>query len=116
MPRSILQRQQPGVQLTDKTPAEWERAFGALQGLRYPEAGVARSAQRRSPIALRSMPGCNGKVGALGYCLGGKLAYLMASRSDVDAAVGYYGVGLDEMLDEIHDIRMPLPDAYRRRG
>jgi carboxymethylenebutenolidase len=57
---------------------------------------------------LRSMPGCSGKVGAVGYCLGGKLAYLMASRSDVDASVGYYGVGLDELLDELHDIRMPL--------
>ncbi|MGE3624320.1 MAG: dienelactone hydrolase family protein, partial [Bdellovibrionales bacterium] len=54
------------------------------------------------------MPGCNGKVGAVGYCLGGKLAYLMASRSDVDASVGYYGVGLDELMEEVHDIRMPL--------
>jgi carboxymethylenebutenolidase len=56
----------------------------------------------------RGIKGCSGKVGAVGYCLGGKLAYLMASRSDADASVSYYGVGLDQLLDEIHDIRQPL--------
>jgi carboxymethylenebutenolidase len=51
---------------------------------------------------------CNGTVGALGYCLGGKLAYLMAARSDVRAAVGYYGIGIDRMLDEATGIAYPL--------
>ncbi|MDB5397274.1 MAG: carboxymethylenebutenolidase, partial [Rhodospirillales bacterium] len=51
---------------------------------------------------------CNGPVGALGYCLGGKLAYLMAARSDVKAAVGYYGIGIDKMLDEAAGITHPL--------
>ena len=101
----LFWRQQPGVQLTDKTEQEWKRAFELMNGFDR-EAGV------RDLLAtlahLRSMPGCNGKVGAVGYCLGGRLAFLMASRSDVDAAVGYYGVGLDELLDEVHDIRMPL--------
>jgi carboxymethylenebutenolidase len=101
----LFWRQQPGVQLTDKTEQEWKRAFELMNGFDV-EAGV------RDLLAalahLRSMPGCNGKVGAVGYCLGGKLAYLMASRSDVDASAGYYGVGLEDMLDEVHDIRMPL--------
>ncbi len=48
------------------------------------------------------------KVGAVGYCLGGKLAYMTAARTDSDATVGYYAVGVDEMLDEAHAIANPL--------
>jgi carboxymethylenebutenolidase len=57
---------------------------------------------------VKRHPRCNGTVGALGYCLGGKLAYLMATRSDVKAAVGYYGIGIDKMLDEASAITHPL--------
>ena len=57
---------------------------------------------------LRGRPECQGKVGSVGYCLGGKLAYLMASRSDADCNVSYYGVGLDALLDEAGDITRPL--------
>jgi carboxymethylenebutenolidase len=100
----LFWRQQPGVQLTDKTAAEWERAFELYKGFDV-EAGVR---DLLSTLAhIRGMRGCTGKVGVVGYCLGGKLAYLMAARSDVDASVSYYGVDLDKLLDEIHDIRMP---------
>jgi carboxymethylenebutenolidase len=57
---------------------------------------------------IRKMGGCNGKVGAMGFGLGGRLAYLMATRSDVDASVSYYPTDLNKNLDEYHDIRMPL--------
>jgi carboxymethylenebutenolidase len=57
---------------------------------------------------LRRTPGCSGKVGAVGYCLGGKLAYLMATRTTIDCAVGYYGVGLDAGLTEASKIKKPL--------
>ena len=56
---------------------------------------------------LRKMPACGGKVGAVGYCLGARMAYLMATRSDIDCAVSYYGVGIEKMLDEVYDIRLP---------
>jgi len=101
----LFWRQQPGVQLTDKTPEEWDRAFELYKGFDV-EAGVRDLLSTLGSI--RKMPQCNGKVGAVGYCLGGKLAFLMATRSDVDAAVSYYGVDLDKYLDEIYDIRMPL--------
>lgn len=48
------------------------------------------------------------KVGAVGYCLGGRLAYLLAARTNIDAAVGYYGVAIDARLDEAVNIRAPL--------
>lgn len=101
----LFWRQEPGIQLTDKTPAEWDHAMDLYKGFDV-EAGVR---DLLSTLAhVRAMKGDGGKVGAVGYCLGGKMAYLMASRSDVDASVSYYGVGLDQMLDEVHDIRMPL--------
>ena len=48
------------------------------------------------------------KVGAVGYCLGGRLAYMTAARTDVDASVGYYAVGVDGLLGEKHAIARPL--------
>jgi carboxymethylenebutenolidase len=101
----LFWRQQPGIQLTDQTPAEWDRAMELFKGFEV-EAGVR---DLLSTLAhIRAMKSDGGKVGAVGYCLGGKLAWLMASRSDVEASVSYYGVGLDQMLDEVHDIRTPL--------
>ena len=101
----LFWRQQAGVQLTDKTPEGWKRAMELHDGFDA-EAGVR---DLLSTLAhVRKMQGCSGKVGAVGYCLGGKLAWLMASRSDVDCVVGYYGVGLEGMLHETYDIRMPL--------
>ena len=101
----LFWRQEPDIQLTDKTPAEWDRAFELYKG--FDVGGGVRDLL--STLAyIRTMPGCGGKVGAVGYCLGGKLAYLVASRSDVDAVVSYYGVELDKYLDEVYDIRMPL--------
>jgi carboxymethylenebutenolidase len=48
------------------------------------------------------------RVGCAGYCLGGRLAYMAAARTDIDASVGYYGVMIDQMLNESHAIANPL--------
>jgi carboxymethylenebutenolidase len=58
--------------------------------------------------ALRALPEQAGKVGTVGYCLGGKLAVLTAARTDIDCAVSYYGVGLDAHLDEAASIKCPM--------
>jgi len=101
----LFWRQHPGIQLTDQSPAEWDRAMELYKAFDA-ESGVR---DLLSTLAhVRKMSACNGKVGSVGYCLGGKLAFLMATRSDVDASVGYYGVELEKYLVEIHDIRMPL--------
>jgi carboxymethylenebutenolidase len=101
----LFWRQERNVQITDKTEAEWAKAFELYKGFDV-EAGVR---DLLSTLAyLRKMPGCNGKVGAVGFCLGGRLAFLMSTRSDVDVSVGYYGVELDKYTDEIYDIRTPL--------
>src|SRR5690606_2843380 len=48
------------------------------------------------------------KVGLVGFCLGGKMAYMAAARTDIDASVGYYGVMIDQMLNESKAIANPL--------
>ena len=53
---------------------------------------------------LRARPEQAGKIGAVGFCLGGLLAYLAAARTDIDCAVGYYGVGIEKYLAEAPQI------------
>jgi len=98
-------RQEPGIQITDKTEAEWQRAFELFQGFDV-EKGVEDLKDTLG--ALRELDACTGRAGTVGYCLGGKMAFLMATRSDADCNVGYYGVGLDELLGEIDGISAPL--------
>ena len=50
----------------------------------------------------------SGKVGAVGYCLGGQLAYLTACHTDADASVGYYGVNIQNRLNDAKGIKAPL--------
>jgi len=101
----LFWRLEPGVQLTDKTDAEWKRAFD-LMGRFDQDRGVADI--QASISHLRNTAGCTGKVGAVGYCLGGLLAYLSAARTDSDASVGYYGVSIQDKLGEAKNIRKPL--------
>jgi carboxymethylenebutenolidase len=100
----LFWRLEPGVQLDPDIEPELQRAFGLMncfdqnQGVADIEATI-RAARARAN---------GGKVGAVGYCLGGRLAYITAARTDVDATVGYYGVGLDGLLGEKHAIAKPL--------
>jgi carboxymethylenebutenolidase len=57
---------------------------------------------------LRALPEVTDKVGVLGFCLGGRLAYHVAARSEPDAAVSYYGSGIADMLDEAEQISCPI--------
>jgi carboxymethylenebutenolidase len=98
----LFWRQEPGIQITD---AEMERAFGLYQKFDS-QKGVGDL--MASVAALRSHPDCNGKVGCVGYCLGGSLAYVMAANSDVDASVSYYGIGIAGMLEMAGNIKKPL--------
>jgi carboxymethylenebutenolidase len=84
---------------------EWKRAFELFQtfdqakGIEDLKATVA---------ACRTLPGANGKVATMGYCLGGRLAFMMATQSDADANISYYGVGLDGLLGDLPKVTKPL--------
>ena len=85
-------------------PEEFQAAIGYMMkhdidlGIQDIEA-VIRWIRREAGVA---------KVGLEGFCMGGKIAYLAATRTDIDASVGYYGVGIDQMLNESHAIAKPL--------
>src|ERR1700730_11498016 len=98
----LFWRQEAGMQLSE---SDLERALHLLQGLDQEEAISDCS---DAVAYVRALPNCSGRVGAVGYCLGGKLAYLMAMRSNVAAAVSYYGVGIEGVLDEAKAITAPL--------
>ncbi len=101
----LFWRQQPGIQITDHSQAEWDRAFELFQGFDL-DLGIADLIATLD--RLRALGACTGKVGTVGYCLGGQLAYLLACRSTVDTAVGYYGVRIQDFLDESRNISRPL--------
>ena len=101
----IFWRMEPGVQLTDRTDAEWQKAFDFYKRFNV-EKGIEDL--RAVVHTVRGHAQSTGKVGCVGYCLGGKLAYLMAARTNVDCSVGYYGVELDSFLDESQNIKKPL--------
>jgi carboxymethylenebutenolidase len=75
------------------------KAFDYATGVKDMQAGISY---------LRALPVCNGKVGVVGFCLGGTMAYLAASRTDADAAVGYYGTRIHLFSAEGKGIARPL--------
>jgi carboxymethylenebutenolidase len=101
----LFWRQERGVQLTDQTEAEWQKAFAFYQGLDEAKAVDDSAAAMEF---LRKNPACTGRVGAVGFCLGGNLAYLLAVRYKPDCAVGYYGVSIEKALDEAKSLSCPL--------
>ena len=101
----LFWRIQPGIDITDKTEAEWKQAF-ELFGKFDQAKGI--DDLKATVAAARKLPGANGKVGTMGYCLGGRLAFMMAEQSDADVNVSYYGVGLDNLLGDLGRVTKPL--------
>jgi carboxymethylenebutenolidase len=105
----LFWRQEPGVQLMDDPskpdPSEQARALELNAGFDDEKAVLDLQA---TIDFLRGHDVCSGLVGALGYCLGGRLALLMATRTDSDCTVGYYGVNIDRYLTEAGNIQTPL--------
>ncbi len=101
----LFWRIQPGIDITDKSEAEWKQAF-ELFGKFDKAKGIEDL--KATLAAARSLPNANGKAGTMGYCLGGLLAFMMAEQSDADINVSYYGVGLDGLLGELDAVKKPL--------
>jgi carboxymethylenebutenolidase len=108
----LFWRMKPGVELDPDIEAELNEAFGFFQ--RYAAEKGSDTSILDIEATIRAIrAGLGGqppvqKVGCVGYCLGGMLAYLAACRTDIDASVGYYGVNIDQMLGESHAIANPL--------
>ena len=105
----LFWRMEPGIELA-YSPEDWQKAFGYF-GKFNVDKGV--DDMQAAITALRARAEVKGEgrskpVGTIGYCLGGKLAYLAACRTDADVSVGYYGVGIEAVLGEADKIKRPL--------
>lgn len=101
----LFWRQEAGVQLDPDIESEWQKAFALMNGM---DQAKAVEDLKATLAHARGMPGGNGKAGTIGFCLGGRLAFMMACRSDADCNVSYYGVGLEGLLGEVGAARAPL--------
>lgn len=101
----LFWREKPHIELDADVPEQFQTALGHMQkfnqdqGIRDIEATIK---------AARAQLGGNGKVGLVGYCMGGRLVFMSACRTDGDAFVGYYGVGIDNLLGEQNAIGKPV--------
>ncbi len=101
----LFWRIEPGIDITDQSEAEWKRAFELFNAF---EVGPGVRDIAATIDTVRARKDVNGKVGAVGYCLGGLLAFLTACRTDADASVSYYGVGIEQRVAEADKLARPL--------
>ncbi|KQN92467.1 carboxymethylenebutenolidase [Sphingomonas sp. Leaf231] len=99
----LFWRIETGIELDADVAPEMERAL-ALMGRFDQDQAIADI----EATIRHARDGGSAKVGAVGYCLGGRLAFMAAARTDVDATVGYYAVGVDGLLGEKRAIARPL--------
>ena len=101
----LFWRMKPNVELHPFFPEDFKVAldyygkFNVDNGMKDIQASIS---------FLRSSQNCTGKVGTIGFCLGGTLSYLAATRTDSDANSSYYGVGIENLLGEAGQIKKPL--------
>jgi carboxymethylenebutenolidase len=107
VPNMFWRSQFPGV-LGDEGP-ERERAWERLHAFDF---GAAGEDLNKAVAWLRGCPSCTGKVAAIGFCMGGRLAFLAATRAKADAAVSLYALGIAEHLDEMANAPGPVQIHY----
>jgi carboxymethylenebutenolidase len=101
----LFWRLQPGVELTDGSKEEWAQAMEYLKAFDI-EAGVRDIAATMG--RARSISGASGKIGVMGFCLGGLMTFLSAARNHPDAAVSFYGGRTSDYLSEMSKVTCPL--------
>lgn len=104
----IFWRQEANVDLTyDEVGTK--KASQLMQGLNRPDAVADLVATVK---ALHRRPEMTGKVGAVGYCMGGRLAYHLAASGAIETAVCYYGGGIQNDLDLASSVNVPVLFHY----
>jgi carboxymethylenebutenolidase len=101
----LFWRQEPGVDLNHWSDAEWKKGL-ALYAAYDRNKGVLDIVD--TAHAAGQLDGASGKVGVMGFCLGGLMAFLTAARAKIDAAVAYHGGDTEKHLDEAGGITAPM--------
>ena len=102
----LFWRLEPGFEADADMEAEFKQSIDMM--MRYNQDKGVEDIQATIDAARVDMGGDHPKVGCVGYCLGGRLAFMTATRTSIDATVGYYGVGIDNLLEESHAIAHPV--------
>ena len=101
----LFWRQEPGLDLNHWSDAEWKKGL-ALYAAYDRDKGVRDIVD--TAHAAGQLDGASGKVGVMGFCLGGLMTFLTAAREKIDAAVAYHGGETEKYLDEADKITAPL--------
>jgi carboxymethylenebutenolidase len=101
----LFWRQEPGVDLTVTSEADWQHGLRLYQA--YDRDAGARDVNE-TVNAVAKLPGSTGRVAVLGYCLGGLMTFLTAVRYGVDAAVVYHGGDTEKYLGEVDGLHAPM--------
>src|SRR5580700_6469316 len=98
-------RQEPGIDLSVTSEADWQRGLRLYQAYDR-DAGVRDISDTLDTVA--KVPECTGKIAVQGYCLGALMTFLTAVRCRVDAAVAYHGGDTEKYLGEVQNLHAPL--------
>ena len=101
----LFWRQEPGLDLNHWSDAEWKKGL-ALYATYDRDKGVRDIVD--TAHAAGQLDGASGKVGVMGFCLGGLMTFLTAAREKIDAAVAYHGGETEKYLDEADKITAPM--------
>jgi carboxymethylenebutenolidase len=101
----LFWRLEPGIVLSADKESDLNKALSLYTAFDI-DRGVSDIAATMD--AARKLPGTNGKVGVVGFCLGGLMTFLTAARKGADAAVAYYGGRTNEFIAEAKGLRAPL--------
>ncbi len=102
----LFWRLEPGFEADADVESEFKAALDMM--MRYNQDKGIADIQATIDAARTHLGGDHAKVGCVGYCLGGRLAFMTATRTSIDASVCYYGVGIDNLLGEAHAIAHPV--------
>ena len=101
----LFWRFKPNIELSEHSEADWKQALEYYMAF---DLDKATDDIEATITAARGLPDASGKVGIMGFCLGGLLSFLTAGRGKVDAAVEYYGGRTEEFVDRCTHVRAPL--------
>lgn len=63
---------------------------------------------RHAANALRNNKACTGRIGSIGFCLGGKLTFRLSAQTNLNVAISYYGGKTEKHLAEADKIKCQL--------
>jgi carboxymethylenebutenolidase len=101
----LFWRQELGVDLSVTSEPDWQHGLRLYQA--YDRDAGAKDVKDTANVVSK-LPECSGKVGVMGFCLGGLMTFLTAVRYGVDAAVVYHGGDTEKYLGEVNGLNAPL--------